>query len=347
MAQISDRRAEIMDSLVSNVPKDIRKDFDKLHAHLHNFGQNDEERVWMYYGYIAANFKYDYKLATSKRKQKYSPQYTCKKRSGVCIDFSELFEAFCRKSGITCFTVSGKAKMNFLYRITMWCHLKFRNGHHAWNVVKYNDDWHLMDVTWSGVDSTSKYYKLNKKGEKETSGKLRHFSREYYDCAPDNFMQKHKPYMPAFYLTEKIPSRGTAFRLPSKRKYVHESYDYKTALDSLEKLDTIPGVQHIFSVGPQQFNWFFSDEVEAYTKREYRYRTLYWEKHYFNQKVTRGYKHTKEDLLAHLTRIHYLMEHLDIDERKSDCKYIENLLIAIAKMEKKEEKARKAAENGT
>ena len=327
-------RDDRMDKIVSNVPKEIRKDFNLLHDYLIKYARDDADKVFMFYGYIAANCKYDYKMAYSRNRVNYTPEYTCRRKKGVCIDFTELFEAFCKKSNITCYTVCGKSKVGFWFKVNRWVRFNFQRVGHAWNVVKVDDSWRLMDVTWSRVDSTRRFYEYDKRGDRHLADKLKYVNREWFDVHPDNFILTHKPYHPAFYLKSDVPTFKTGLKKESKRISFEKEYDYITVLDSIELLDTAT----VFNNG--QMTVFFDDEMSSYSNSSSG--LLQQELNYYNLKRVRAYKPTKEDYIENIARLKYIMIIYGIQDTKKICDYEEKVLGKVHKMEKREEKANKS-----
>lgn len=69
---------------------------------------------------------------------------TLEDKKGICQDFAFLFQAMCIHAEIECEFIPGIAKNN-----PSLIGNKNIGAKHAWNAVKINDVWMLMDVTWS------------------------------------------------------------------------------------------------------------------------------------------------------------------------------------------------------
>lgn len=89
------------------------------------------EKVRAIYYWMRKNIQYDYVgLAWNN--------YTCevsdvlKKRVGVCEGYANLFNYLCEQAGIMSIKIHGIVPQ----------------GGHAWNAVRINKKWYLMDVTW-------------------------------------------------------------------------------------------------------------------------------------------------------------------------------------------------------
>ena len=233
-AEISEPRQKQLDSLVTNLPRDIVRDLDSAHHYLHNAGINDEERVFIYYGFIGIHFRYDYnRLGQGKSAREYTTYYTCKKRSGVCRDFAALFKELCNRSGLPCVVATGRTKSSFGRFFKEFVRLKFRAPNHAWNIVKYDGTWHLMDVTWTWVDKIEKYYTYDEKGRKKYKTKVKRPARDYYNTKPEDFYKRRSAVHPAFYTMTSIPTYNTSRRRMRKKSIYQTRYDFSPILDSI------------------------------------------------------------------------------------------------------------------
>lgn len=235
LSEISLARQKQLDSFVTNLPREVVRDLDSAHLYMDQFASSEEERVFSFYGFLSIHFKYDTKRAGGGKVKEYTPYYTCRKRSGVCRDFSYLFKELCDRSGIPCVYANGRAKGPFHFKTwikeVVLLHPKVAN--HAWNIVKFNGSWHLMDPTWTEIASVDKYYTYDEKGRKKYVTKAKRPSREYYDSDPAHFYEKRSAMHPAYYTSTEVPTFKTARRKIFKKKHFSEDYDYVTVLDSL------------------------------------------------------------------------------------------------------------------
>ncbi len=109
--------------------------------HVIRIGGNDPvRREIALYEYFAKHFKYDKEAIGSK-----DPFISCKAHSllgvflegkSVCEGFAEAFLYLLNAMNIECIRVSGCADLNYAQR-------------HAWNIVKLNNKYYHVDVTWA------------------------------------------------------------------------------------------------------------------------------------------------------------------------------------------------------
>jgi len=78
-----------------------------------------------------------------RREKAYDEAVACLtifRKKGVCDGYARLFKTLCTHAGIQCVVVTGKAK-TFLDKQLM---------PHAWNAVRLEGKWQLVDPTWAG-----------------------------------------------------------------------------------------------------------------------------------------------------------------------------------------------------
>ena len=233
-ASIAPARSVELDSLTSMIDKRIIRDFHKVHHYLDSVTRNDEEKVWVFYGFIGIHCKYDYDRKNEAKRKYYTPEYTNQRLSGVCEDFAGLFKAFCDKSKITCFLVHGKVHIPVWEVIRRRLHGIGNTINHAWNVVRVDNTWQLMDPTWSYVKNTRKIYTTDKKNVKHYVGKISTPWRQYYNIASTQMSMDHKPVHPAFFLRPEVPTFKTALRHnPRRQESFDLHYPFAQILDSI------------------------------------------------------------------------------------------------------------------
>lgn len=100
--------------------------------------KKDMEKVRSIYSWMRHNISYDYSSL-------YSKNYTTEvkdvlnKRVGVCEGYANLFNALCKEAHIESVRILGRAKTK-----------SDPTGYagHAWNAVRIENKWYLVDVTW-------------------------------------------------------------------------------------------------------------------------------------------------------------------------------------------------------
>lgn len=186
-----------VDAIVSNYPKSFSKAED-LASKINNDFSKEEEKARAIFSWIAFNVKYDVKsyFSTSGPKViKYSYRSeaeklekqrqikqdkidrTFKSKLAVCQGYALLFEQLANLSGLESAVVTGNAKTSAseIGKLPT-------ESSHAWNAVKVNGKWKLIDVTWAaGTVNPQKRIFMTK------------FNEGYFFTEPEIFVLNHFP----------------------------------------------------------------------------------------------------------------------------------------------------------
>lgn len=184
-----------IDQHARNAPTRVTNDVEALTAYLIQPATNDLQKVRSFYVWIAENIAYDihtFLHYNPNRYEKVLPNEVLKRRKAVCQGYAELFLAMCQISDIPCYLIPGYSKgINA-------GDLDFTSADHAWNAVKIDGKWHLLDVTWGsgGLTDQLKFVKQ--------------FNEEYFLATPSIFIQDHMPLDPMWQLLD-CPVRMASF----------------------------------------------------------------------------------------------------------------------------------------
>jgi hypothetical protein len=159
------------DSIALNIPKRKYKSYTELAALLTDGLHTEHEKARVLFRWITDNISYSYSNRSSDANN------VLKKKKAVCIGYSNLFKEMCECSGIECVIVEGYAKTS-VEDINKKC----KDTDHAWNAVKLNERWYLIDVTWASGHHDTKSRKS-----------IKSYNELYYLTPPDNFIKKHLP----------------------------------------------------------------------------------------------------------------------------------------------------------
>ena len=117
-----------VDSVVNTMTK-IEES--KLGISLTKPWKTELEKVRAIYYWMRKNIQYDY-VGLALNQYTYEVSDVLKKRVGVCEGYANLFDYLCEQAGIMSVKIHGIVPQ----------------GEHAWNAVRINKKWYLMDVTW-------------------------------------------------------------------------------------------------------------------------------------------------------------------------------------------------------
>lgn len=107
-----------------------------------------------------------------------------REKIGLCDEFSNIVDAYCRTNNIKAIRIEGYVKqMNFKSSDT------FIETNHAWNAVYVDSTWLLCDLFWSTFEL--KYQDNN-------STFIKRLNYNYYLSNPKEFITTHLPIIPLF-----------------------------------------------------------------------------------------------------------------------------------------------------
>ena len=119
---------------------------------------NEIEKFKKIFSWIVVNIEYD------ERQIKNNNPYEIKtiskilsKRKGLCGDYASLLDTLCQVAGIKSVKVNGHAR-NILSNV----HDTIYTENHAWNAVKLNNQWFLVDATWASSFTDYDYTRCSK-----------------------------------------------------------------------------------------------------------------------------------------------------------------------------------------
>ena len=129
--------------LMENVFKDPERYLPDVAARLTTGVSDQFQKAKIINDWICDNIAYDVETAFSRanRRQDYVSVLRIKK--AVCAGYTNLFNQMCRLASVESIGISGFSKgFGYTGRIGA-------QPDHAWNAVKINNKWYLIDVTWN------------------------------------------------------------------------------------------------------------------------------------------------------------------------------------------------------
>ncbi len=124
----------------------------------------DYEKELAIHDYIVKNYKYDYEnyINDTLPDESYTPYGLLIKGTGVCQAYAEVTKLLLNRVGIECDVVVGTS----------------RDENHAWNIVKLDDEYYMLDVTWN--DPTT-----------EEEGEEEYVYYDYFNLTQEQFLKDH------------------------------------------------------------------------------------------------------------------------------------------------------------
>lgn len=135
--------AQTVDKRAYKTPVFLKKTPQALSAYLTANLTNDSLKVVNIYTWLIHNIRYDVKTYFDKTATWVSSRRVIKKRKGVCEHYARLFQELCRYNGIKSTYIAGYVRGSD-YQPDDQRYF----AEHAWNTVKINGKWYLLDATW-------------------------------------------------------------------------------------------------------------------------------------------------------------------------------------------------------
>lgn len=218
----------LIDNQVYVYSKKPHQNFDSVVAYVNGRFPKTEDRVRAYYTWIALNVAYDmgrindlttYKLYNMRNESEFTQNADTvfNRRKAVCEGFSKLMNRFCLASGIESQMVGGYTKMPESDEVST-------DLMHAWNVVRLDTAWCLLDITWSNgyVD----YHK----------GYIKRFSSKYFLVSPEEMVKDHWPLDPMWQLQSRPVTRREFFN--QGKDSTLPAFNYNDSIAGYLKLNT-------------------------------------------------------------------------------------------------------------
>lgn len=188
-----------IDKHAKKTPKDVEQDVSLLANYLAEGARNDMEKVRGIYVWITHNIDYDLQAYKNGNKRiNRNNQDVLIRKKAVCFGYSTLFKALCEQMGIEAELISGYS----------WDTLTSTDHpdepDHAWNAVKIDTAWYLLDATWgsSTLDRKSTFLKSK--------------NQDYFLVHPKSFVRSHLPQDPMWQLLDCPVSLTSFFSQRSK-----------------------------------------------------------------------------------------------------------------------------------
>lgn len=217
-----------VDNIISAYPASF-KAVDALAEKINTDFTSDEDKARAIFTWIATNVRYDmdaynsrqapagFMYRTPEEKEAKLAKMrddlalkTLRSKKGVCEGYSTLYERLADKTGLEAVIVPGTSKSHPT-------HIGKQPGasDHAWNAVKINGRWQLIDVTWGAGTVT---------GEKPVF-QFR-FNDSYFLTDPKDFVLNHYPDDEKWLLSKELTKENFADTPLYYGSYLMEGYEF-------------------------------------------------------------------------------------------------------------------------
>lgn len=198
--------------------KDAFTSIAELGNYINTSFTNEEKKCRAIYYWIAKSIEYDVKSMYSinlkeKEKDIVTKAFTTKK--AICMGYALLFDSLCKLTNITCEYITGSTRQDWFPEPTG----------HAWNAVKINQTWYLVDATWgSGYVENRKF--------------VQSISNKYFLADGKTFYPNYHPIDAIWQLLE-YPHDLFYFYNQSKTKTASVKWNYHDSIETHLKLSEI------------------------------------------------------------------------------------------------------------
>ncbi len=147
----------------------------------------EKEKARAIYVWLTEHISYDVRTAFDEDAEaeevvaKQKSRVVLKSKKAVCEGYANLFCDLCSAAGVKAFRAVGPVK-NMYGRIP-------RSGH-AWNLVRADGQWGLVDATWGAGNVDDEAQKF-----------ARQFNPDFFFAAPETMIKNHLPTDPLFQLS--------------------------------------------------------------------------------------------------------------------------------------------------
>ena len=181
-----------IDEFALKVPAKEAITIDSLGAYLARPEWSELEKIRAIWRWITANIDYDV------AKHNYYAEETLRDRRGTCQGYAELFVLLARRAGVTALEITGYGRGS-----------GFKPGEsvkndHAWNAVRIDSRWYLLDITHgAGHVSDGRY--------------VRRYQEQYFLTPPGEFIYTNLPEVHRWQLLPDKLTKREFERLPLYR----------------------------------------------------------------------------------------------------------------------------------
>ena len=173
-------RKDVVDNALNNLPQrsSVNKEgmIESMKKAKASFSLTEGETAYMVYKWVTQNIAYDcYNYQYHKENIDYTEEGTYNKGKGVCDGYAKLFLLFAKSIGLEAYRVVGYSKGASYYQGKLPTQTD-----HAWNSVKIEGNYYLLDSTWGAGSCDGANFKAK-------------YREDYFCTDPEIFIRAHLP----------------------------------------------------------------------------------------------------------------------------------------------------------
>jgi len=174
---VDERVRQVPAQLARAVKQNPEANLPRLVSFLIQDRLTDSAKVRVIHDWMADNIVYDVQGYLSGHLPGGSPADVLRTGKSVCQGFGNLFEQMCKLAGLECVTVSGYGRG---YSFRLFETEDLTKSNHAWDAVRIDGRWRLVDVTWDA-------------GYVEGGRYIKEYSLDHFLAEPSAFVFTHFP----------------------------------------------------------------------------------------------------------------------------------------------------------
>lgn len=192
-----------LDAESRSIPFPDAEDVPMLAANLTDGLGTEKEKVRAIYVWLTDKIRYDVRTAFDEDAEaeevvaKQQPQVVLKSKKAVCEGYANLFCELCDAAGLKSIKVTGMVKNH---------HGRIPRIGHAWNLVRADSVWGLIDATWGAGNV-----------DDEAGEFTPQFNPEFFFADPEKMILDHLPYDPLYQLRSR-PLTLQEFRMKPEER---------------------------------------------------------------------------------------------------------------------------------
>ncbi len=153
-----------------SAPKDVEQNLLSLTNYLVSPFKSEKDKIRSIFRWITDNIEYDIHAYLNKSFSAVDPEEVLKKRKCVCEGYARLFKRMTNIAGFESDLVGGNSK-GYNYEIGK---LFSDKNSHAWNAVKIDGQWRLLDATWGAgyIDKNKRFVRSFNKNKRKIDNRM-------------------------------------------------------------------------------------------------------------------------------------------------------------------------------
>ena len=169
-----------VEDLANKISTDFSSDENKARAAFYWLAKNIRYNLKEFYNPTQRSYKFSYSSELEKEQKLQAlkdklVRNTFLTKTGVCEEYAQSFKKVCDLLDIESEVLSGNVRSSYLDIGKLE-----DNTNHAWNAVKLNNQWIILDATWAAG------YEMNGKW-------VRQFDNYFYDISKEKILKTHYP----------------------------------------------------------------------------------------------------------------------------------------------------------